>query len=80
LDDLTRRTQSAQVDNLVQAHCLDIQDIPGGFPKIDLLWSEGAAYNIGFAHALMTWAGAIDINGFAVVSELSWLHDDRVPA
>jgi SAM-dependent methyltransferase len=78
LDDLMRRAQSAQIENLIQTHCLDIRDIPSSFPQIDLLWSEGAAYNIGFANALTTWATAISLHGFAVVSELSWLRE-RVP-
>ena len=54
---------------------MDMRDIPTAFPAIDLLWSEGAAYNIGFANALTTWAKAIRPNGFAVVSELCWLRE-----
>jgi hypothetical protein len=57
---------------------MDMQDIPGVFQHIDLLWSEGAAYNIGFANALTIWASAINPGGFAVISELSWLRD-QVP-
>jgi hypothetical protein len=45
------------------------------FSKIDLLWAEGAAYNIGFANALTTWATTIKTNGFAVVSELCRLRE-----
>ncbi len=52
-----------------------MKDIPSVFAKIDLLWAEGAAYNIGFANALTTWAKAIKPNAFAVVSELCWLRD-----
>ena len=48
------------------------------FPNIDLLWSEGAAYNIGFENALKVWARAINHGGFAVVSELAWLSE-RAP-
>ncbi len=57
---------------------MDMKDIPGVFQHIDLLWSEGAAYNIGFSNALSTWASAINPGGFAVVSELSWLRE-KVP-
>ncbi len=78
LHDLVRRAQTAGIDRFIQTHCLDMQDIPSVFPHIDLLWSEGAAYNIGFANALTTWGSAIAKDGFAVVSELSWLHE-RVP-
>jgi hypothetical protein len=57
---------------------MDMKDIPGVFQNIDLLWSEGAAYNIGFSSALTIWASAIRPGGFAVVSELSWLRE-QVP-
>jgi hypothetical protein len=52
---------------------MDMKDVPARFPGIDLLWSEGAAYNIGFAEALASWWHAIVPGGFAVVSELAWL-------
>ncbi len=78
LEDLTRRAESAGVAHLVQTHCMDMKDVPDVFSQIDLLWSEGAAYNIGFANALSTWSGAVSPGGFVVVSELSWLSE-RVP-
>ena len=52
---------------------MDMQDIPQTFRGIDLLWSEGAAYNIGFPNALTTWASTLAPRGLVVVSELSWL-------
>jgi SAM-dependent methyltransferase len=78
LNDLRRRAKEARIEHLVQTHCMDMQDIPSVFHHIDLLWSEGAAYNIGFANALAAWASAINTGGFAVVSELSWLRE-QVP-
>lgn len=53
---------------------MDMKDIPAAFPHIDLLWSEGAAYSIGFPNALTVWASAVNEGGFAAVSELSWLR------
>src|SRR5215467_676702 len=78
LDRLSRRAEDKGLAQLVRTHCMDMKDIPGVFPRIDLLWAEGAAYNIGFANALATWAKAIRQNAFAVVSELCWLCD-KIP-
>lgn len=78
LNDLVGRAKEAKLEDLVQTHRMDMKDIPRVFPDIDLLWSEGAAYNIGFSHALAIWAPAMTPGGFAVVSELSWLKG-RVP-
>src|SRR5262245_3957868 len=80
LNDLVRRAREANVEQLVQAHCLDMKDIPQVFQDIDLLWSEGAAYNIGFANALATWASAVIPGGFAAISELSWLKEQAPDA
>jgi trans-aconitate methyltransferase len=78
LNRLRQRAKEKGMAQLVRTHCMDMKDIPSVFPIVDLLWSEGAAYNIGFANALTTWAKAIKPNRFAVVSELSWLHE-QVP-
>jgi SAM-dependent methyltransferase len=78
LNRLERLAKEKGVAHLVRAHCMDMKDIPSVFPAIDLLWAEGAAYNIGFTNALITWAKAIKPNGFAVVSELCWLRE-QVP-
>jgi SAM-dependent methyltransferase len=76
LKDLRRRAEKAAIEHLVETHRMDMQDIPAAFARIDLLWSEGAAYNIGFSNALRTWAPAIAPDGFSVVSELCWLREE----
>jgi SAM-dependent methyltransferase len=77
LAELRRRAGEAGLDDLVQTHALDMRDIPEVFKDIELLWSEGAAYNIGFAGALATWAPALAPDGLLVVSELTWLKEQR---
>lgn len=79
LDRLRHRAKKKGFAQLARTHCMDMKDIPNVFPAIDLLWAEGAAYNIGFANALATWAKAIKPNGFAVVSELCWLREAKIP-
>ncbi len=51
-----------------------------GWPmaSIDLLWSEGAAYAIGFANALKSWRPLLAPGGVAVISEMCYF-DDAVP-
>jgi len=78
LSNLAQCAKEQHIEQLVQSHCMDMKDIRQAFQDIDLLWCEGAAYNIGFANALITWAKAIKPSGFAVVSELCWLHE-KIP-
>jgi trans-aconitate methyltransferase len=79
LDSLVSRAQEEQLGHLVEVHCMDMKAIPQVFQGVDLLWSEGAAYNIGFPHALAVWGSSVAAHGLAVVSELSWLKQ-QVPA
>ena len=74
LNHLKQCAKEMGVEHLVRTHCMDMKDISTVFPHIDLLWAEGAAYNIGFSNALSIWATAIKLDGFAVVSELCWLQ------
>ena len=76
LEDLRRRATEAGVGRLVETHQMDMADIPSVFQGIDLLWSEGAAYSIGFENALRTWAPTMKAGGFIVASELTLLADD----
>jgi SAM-dependent methyltransferase len=46
----------------------------------DLLWSEGAIYNIGFGTGLDRWRRLLRPGGVLVVSEISWLTDERPAA
>lgn len=79
LKQLSESAASDGVGDLIETHSMDMLQIPESFPQIDLLWCEGAAYNVGFANALSTWAPAIVSGGFAVVSELTWLREDAIP-
>ena len=40
--------------------------------SIDLLWSEGAAYNLTFKGALKAWRPLMAANGIAVISEMNY--------
>jgi SAM-dependent methyltransferase len=80
LNHLKRRAKEKKLAQLVRTHCMDMKDIPSVFPHVDLLWAEGAAYNIGFANALRTWAKAVNPDGFLVASELCWLCEQEIPS
>lgn len=72
LQDLSHRAQHLGLDHLITPICGDMAqlDWPGG--SLDLLWSEGAAYNLEFEQALTIWRPLLTDQGVAVVSELSW--------
>jgi len=44
--------------------------------SFDVIWSEGAVYIYGFEKALKEWNYFLKINGYFVVSEISWLKSN----
>jgi SAM-dependent methyltransferase len=79
LDELEAQAKRRGLAHLVEPIEADIGQLDWPAGTIDLLWSEGAAYNLGFATALRQWRPLLARGGIAVISELSWFADD-VPA
>lgn len=61
----------------VQGDMEQLQFEPRSF---DVIWSEGAIYNIGFEHGLCVWQPLLKPGGYVAVSELSWLKADAPEA
>ncbi|MBN1986823.1 MAG: class I SAM-dependent methyltransferase, partial [Prolixibacteraceae bacterium] len=45
--------------------------------ELDLIWSEGAIYNIGFERGLNEWRDFLKTGGCVAVSEVSWFTETR---
>lgn len=45
--------------------------------ELDLIWSEGAIYNIGFEQGLSYWKRFLKPGGFIAVTEVSWFTSER---
>ncbi|KXX68553.1 class I SAM-dependent methyltransferase [Flammeovirga sp. SJP92] len=45
--------------------------------EFDLIWSEGAIYNIGFKKGLAEWKKYLKEGGYIAVSEITWLTNTR---
>ena len=45
--------------------------------ELDLIWSEGAIYNIGFEKGLKEWRKFLKKGGYIAVSEASWFTEER---
>jgi SAM-dependent methyltransferase len=62
--------------DIVQA---DMDALPFADARFDLIWSEGAVYNIGFDRGLAGWRPLLGPGGYLVVSELEWRGGDPPP-
>ncbi len=80
LDQLKERVQSRGVAESIEILVADINDLPFPHQSFDLIWSEGAAYNMGFENALVDWRRFLKSGGCLAVTELVWLrHDPPAP-
>ena len=76
LDDLARRADASGLRDRVEIIEADMGNLPWSPASLDLLWSEGAAYQLTFEGALRAWRPLLETGGCAVISELSWFVDD----
>jgi ubiquinone/menaquinone biosynthesis C-methylase UbiE len=76
LDELKERVKAAGVIERVEIQVGDMNDLP--FPPLtfDLIWSEGAAYIMGFENALVAWKRLTRVGGFTAMTELVWRKQD----
>ena len=54
-----------------------MDDLPFREEELDLIWSEGAIYNIGFERGLNEWRKYLKMGGYVAVSESSWFTEER---
>jgi SAM-dependent methyltransferase len=76
IQELTVRAKQMDLEHLITPIQVDMAKLEWPVASIDLLWSEGAAYNLGFEQALRLWRPLLANHGIAVVSELSWFTDE----
>jgi SAM-dependent methyltransferase len=73
LEQLRASARERDLEDLIEIRCADMgaPGVPAG--SIDLLWSEGAVYLLGFAEGLRVWRPLLTPGGSLAASECSWL-------
>jgi SAM-dependent methyltransferase len=54
-----------------------MENLPFQNEELDLIWSEGAIYNIGFERGLNEWRKFLKTGGYIAVTEGSWFTEKR---
>ncbi len=74
---LGERARARGLEHLIRGHVGDMATYRHDEGPLDLLWSEGAAYNLTFAGALSAWRPIVRTGGYAVISDLTWFREHR---
>ncbi len=69
--------QKQNLQNRVQGLVGSMHQLPFHREELDLIWSEGAIYNIGFERGLKEWKEFLKPGGYVAVSEASWFTEER---
>ncbi|UCE58439.1 MAG: methyltransferase domain-containing protein [Phycisphaerales bacterium] len=76
LDQLRASAQKAGLTDLVIAHPGRMEALEEEPGSIDLIWSEGAIYIVGFVEGLKLWRPLLRTSGLVVVTEATWLTEN----
>lgn len=77
IDIFNRNAKRLGLQDRVKGVAGSMDDLPFGKESLDLIWSEGAIYNIGFERGLNEWREYLKTGGYIAVSESSWFTDLR---
>lgn len=78
-DFIRQFNQNAQNLNLhrVKGVTGNMENLPFQEEELDLIWSEGAIYNIGFERGLHEWRKFLKHGGYIAVTENTWFTQER---
>jgi ubiquinone/menaquinone biosynthesis C-methylase UbiE len=79
-DFINQFNQKAQIKNLqnrVKGVVGNMNNLPFQEKELDLIWSEGAIYNIGFERGLNEWRKFLKQGGYIAVTENTWFTEER---
>lgn len=77
IDLFNRNACKLNVQDRVKGVIGSMENLPFQSEELDLIWSEGAIYNIGFERGLSEWKRFLKPGGYIAVSEASWFTDER---
>lgn len=76
LEILASRAHEAGLSQQIKTSEGSMDSLPFADNSLDLIWSEGAIYNMGFANGVEAWKRFLRPNGVLAVSEITWLRPD----
>ncbi len=76
LEILEHQAQAVGVAGQIETLAASMDALPFEPESLDLIWSEGAIYNMGFVAGLKAWLPFLRPGGVMAVSEITWLRPD----
>lgn len=77
IDLFNRNATKLNLQDRVKGIVGTMHDLPFQDEELDLIWSEGAIYNIGFERGLKEWKRFLKPGGYLAVTEGTWFTEER---
>ena len=77
LDKLDYKAKELGLQDRITTLVTSMEDLPFDNDEFDIIWSEGAIYNIGFETGVKNWKKYIKKGGYLCISEVTWITDSR---
>lgn len=77
LEVLEQRAASSGLQDRITTLEKSMDALPFATHSLDIIWSEGAIYNMGFANGVQQWSQYLKPGGYLAVSEITWITQAR---
>ncbi|WP_092440892.1 class I SAM-dependent methyltransferase [Williamwhitmania taraxaci] len=77
VDLLNTNAAKRKIQSRIKGIVGSMDNLPFRNEELDLIWCEGAIYNIGFERGLYEWHKFLKTGGYIAVSEASWFTAER---
>ena len=77
IDRFNKNAANLNLQHRVTGIVGSMDELPFQLESLDLIWSEGAIYNVGFERGVTEWRNYLKTGGYIAVTESSWFTDER---
>lgn len=77
LNELNVKSEKSAFTNKIVTLEMSMDELPFRSDEFDLIWSEGAVYNIGFENGIKKWKDYLKAGGYLALSEITWITSSR---
>jgi SAM-dependent methyltransferase len=77
IDLFNKNAEKLGLQDRVKGVVGNMEELPFQKGELDLIWSEGAIYNIGFERGLKEWREYLKRGGYLAITEACWFTEER---
>jgi ubiquinone/menaquinone biosynthesis C-methylase UbiE len=77
INQFNQNAKSKNLQDRVKGIVGNMENLPFQNEEFDLIWSEGAIYNIGFERGLKEWRKFLKQGGYIAITENTWFSEER---